>query len=99
MCLVYGKNMCGKTTYIKTILLLQVLAQCGLSIPATKAHFRICDKILARFGFDDDVEGHCSSFMKEMLEIECLMRNITIDSLIVIDDLCRYVLIIWWLYI
>lgn len=81
--------MAGKTVYIKMVATLQILAQMGCWVPASKAHFRMCDKILSRIGFEDSIEQNASSFTVEMREIEFILRNVTPLSLVIVDELCR----------
>lgn len=81
--------MAGKTVYIKMVATLQILAQMGCWVPASKAHFRMCDKILSRIGFEDSIEQNASSFTVEMREIEFILRNVTPCSLVIVDELCR----------
>lgn len=81
--------MGGKTIYIKTIALLQIIAQLGCFVPAKSAQFRLCDKIFSRIGFNDNIEQGASSFVVEMRDMEYIMKNITPNSLVIIDELCR----------
>lgn len=81
--------MAGKTVYIKMIATLQILAQLGCYVPARAAQFRLCDKIMSRIGFEDNIEQSASSFTIEMREIEFILRNVTPNSLIIVDELCR----------
>ncbi|XP_055373157.1 mutS protein homolog 4-like [Condylostylus longicornis] len=84
-----GPNMAGKTVYLKTIAIIQIIAQLGCYVPAKKAKFKICDKIFTRLGFDDRIEQNGSGFINEIREIEYIFNNITSRSLIIIDELCR----------
>lgn len=86
---VTGNNMAGKTIYIKMIATLQILAQLGCWVPARTATFRMCDKIMSRIGFDDNIEQNASSFTSEMREIEFILFNVTPFSLIIVDELFR----------
>ena len=56
----------GKSTYLKQIALLQIMAQIGCFVPAEYASFRICDQIFSRIGFEDDIETNASTFMLEV---------------------------------
>ncbi|KAJ6645464.1 MutS protein like 4 [Pseudolycoriella hygida] len=84
-----GPNMGGKTIYLKMIAMLQILAQLGCFVPARKAQFRLTDKILSRIGFGDRTECNLSGFVLEMRETEYIFKNITPNSLVIIDELCR----------
>lgn len=81
--------MGGKTVYIKMIGVLQVMAQLGCFIPAKEATFRICDKLFTRLGFGDKMEQCASSFTVEMRDMEYILKNITPNSLVLADELCR----------
>uniref|UniRef100_A0A336N5U3 CSON007106 protein n=1 Tax=Culicoides sonorensis TaxID=179676 RepID=A0A336N5U3_CULSO len=87
--IITGNNMAGKTVYIKMIATLQILAQLGCWVPAASATFRLCDKIMSRIGFEDNIEQGASSFTVEMREIEFILSNVTPFSLIIVDELCR----------
>ncbi|KAI9493031.1 DNA mismatch repair protein Msh4 [Zychaea mexicana] len=85
--LITGPNMSGKSTYIKQIGLLTIMAQAGSFVPATYASFRLCDQILSRLGNDVYVEVNTSSFMAEMREAAYIIQNVTNSSLVIIDEL------------
>lgn len=61
-----GPNMGGKTIYLKQIVLLQIMGQMGCYVPATKAKFRVADRIFCRLGVRDDIEYNASTFMLEV---------------------------------
>nr|XP_026693129.1 mutS protein homolog 4-like [Ciona intestinalis] len=84
-----GPNMSGKSTYLKMIALLQVMAQIGCFVPADFASFRISDQIFSRIGSDDDMETNSSTFVLEMKEINYILQNCEGNSLILIDELGR----------
>lgn len=88
-CLLTGPNMSGKSTYLKTIAVLQVMAQIGSFVPAQYASFRIADQIFSRVGADDDIETNSSTFTTEMNEVNYIIQNISNNSLVVIDELGR----------
>ena len=88
-CLLTGPNMSGKSTYLKTIAVLQVMAQIGSFVPAQYASFRIVDQIFSRVGADDDIETNSSTFTIEMNEVNYIIQNISNNSLVVIDELGR----------
>jgi len=87
--IITGPNMSGKSTYLRQIALLQVMAQCGSFIPAEYASFRLINQIFVRIGSDDDIEKNCSTFKLEMKEMNYIIRNIGESSLLIIDELGR----------
>ncbi|XP_025269482.1 mutS protein homolog 4-like [Camponotus floridanus] len=88
--LITGPNMSGKSTYLKQIVLLQIMAQIGSYVPATKATFRIADRILCRMSSRDDAELNASAFVLEMKEAQYILQSVTPRSLVVLDELCRH---------
>lgn len=88
-CLINGPNMGGKSTYIRQIALLTILAHMGSLIPAEAASFRPFTGILSRLSIDDSLESNQSSFMKEMKEMKEILELKTDQSLILIDELGR----------
>ncbi|CEJ93779.1 hypothetical protein VHEMI09348 [[Torrubiella] hemipterigena] len=87
--IVTGCNMSGKTTYIRAITLLQIMAQIGSYVPATYASFTIIRCIFARITTNDKIEANLSSFSLEMREMAFILRNIDDSSLVIIDELGR----------
>jgi DNA mismatch repair protein MSH4 len=87
--LISGSNMSGKTVYIKMIAIIQIMAQIGCFVPAKSASIRMCDKIFSRLGFQDNIEQNASSFTVELRDMEYIYSNLTPNSLVVIDELCR----------
>lgn len=81
--------MSGKTIYIKMIAIIQIMAQIGCFVPAKKAMLRITDKIFSRIGFSDSIELGASSFTVELREMEYIYSNLTPNSLVIMDELCR----------
>ena len=69
--------MSGKSTYIKQVALLQIMAQVGCFIPASYASLKLVDNIFSRIGCDDDIETNASTFTIEMREIKFILDNIT----------------------
>lgn len=87
--LITGPNMSGKSTYLRQMAMLQIMAQTGSFVPAEYASFRIADQIYSRIGTDDDMQTNSSSFMLEMREINYIIQNASNTSLIIIDELGR----------
>ncbi|CAL8147507.1 unnamed protein product [Orchesella dallaii] len=87
--LITGPNMSGKTTYIKQLATLQILAQIGSFVPADAASFRIAGNILSRIGTGDNIEENSSSFALELTEMNFILQNVMNNSLIIIDELGR----------
>jgi MutS domain V len=87
--IISGPNMSGKTIYIKTIAVIQIMAQIGCFIPAANAQLRLTDKIFSRIGFQDSIEQSASSFTVELREMEYIYSNLTPNSLVIMDELCR----------
>ncbi|OHE98466.1 MutS domain V [Colletotrichum orchidophilum] len=87
--IVTGCNMSGKSTYIKSISLLQIMAQIGCFVPAEYASFPIVHSIFARVTTDDNIESNMSSFSLEMREMAFILSNVTHRSIVIIDELGR----------
>lgn len=81
--------MSGKTIYIKMIAILQIMAQIGCFIPGSNAILRMTDKLFSRIGFEDNLAQHASSFTVELREMEYIYSNLTPNSLVIMDELCR----------
>ncbi|XP_045033837.1 mutS protein homolog 4 isoform X1 [Daphnia magna] len=84
-----GANMSGKSTYIRQVMLLQIMAQIGCFVPASSASFRIVDQMFSRLGTHDRLENNASSFSLEMTEMNYIVRNAGPKSLVIIDELCN----------
>ncbi|KAJ9133304.1 MutS domain V [Pleurostoma richardsiae] len=87
--IITGCNMSGKSTYIRTIALLQIMAQIGCFVPAQYASFPIISNLFSRVSTDDSIESNMSTFSVEMREMAFILRNINQKSLAIIDELGR----------
>ena len=81
--------MSGKSTYMKQIALISIMAQIGSYVPATEAKLPIVDKYLTRIGASDDILSGQSTFMVEMSEVSNILNNATENSLIILDEVGR----------
>ena len=84
-----GPNMAGKSTYIRQIALICLMAQVGSFVPAASAKIGVCDRIFTRVGASDDIGRGASTFMVEMIEVANILNNATGRSLIVLDEVGR----------
>ena len=87
--LITGPNMGGKSTYMREVALMIIMAQIGSFVPAKYANLTIFDQIFTRIGASDDLISGQSTFMVEMLEANFAIKNATKDSLILFDELGR----------
>ena len=87
--LLTGPNMSGKSTYMRQVALICILAQCGGFVPADSAVIGICDQIFTRVGASDDVSGGQSTFMVEMSEVATILTQATPHSLLILDEIGR----------
>ncbi len=87
--LITGPNMAGKSTYIRQVALIVIMAQMGSFVPATAAHIGVVDKVFSRIGASDDLIRGQSTFMVEMNEAANILNNATDRSLIILDEIGR----------
>ncbi|KAK3362382.1 muts domain V-domain-containing protein [Lasiosphaeria hispida] len=87
--IVTGGNMSGKSTFIKTVALIQILAQMGCFVPARYAAVPICDRLFTRLSTEDKPESNLGTFGVEMREMNLILRQATKDSMVIIDELGR----------
>ena len=89
MLLITGPNMGGKSTYMRQVALITLLACCGLWVPATSARIGEVDQIFTRIGASDDLAGGRSTFMVEMTETAHILHNASASSLVLLDEIGR----------
>ncbi len=87
--LITGPNMAGKSTYLRQVALLVLLAQVGSFVPAASAHVGVVDRIFTRLGSTDDLAAGVSTFMVEMTETAAILNNATDRSLVILDEVGR----------
>ena len=87
--LITGPNMAGKSTYMRQVALIVLMAQIGSFVPAAEARIGVVDKIFTRVGASDDLASGQSTFMLEMNEVSYILKNATRASLIVYDEVGR----------
>ncbi|WP_099520157.1 DNA mismatch repair protein MutS [Paenibacillus sp. BIHB 4019] len=89
MLLITGPNMAGKSTYMRQVALIGIMAQIGCFVPAKSAQIPLTDRIFTRIGAADDLIGGQSTFMVEMKDIQIMTEKATENSLVIIDELGR----------
>jgi DNA mismatch repair protein MutS len=89
MLLITGPNMGGKSTYMRQVALVTLLACCGLWVPANSAKIGDVDQIFTRIGASDDLAGGRSTFMVEMTETAHILHNASANSLVLLDEIGR----------
>jgi len=87
--IITGANMAGKSTYMRAVALICIMAQAGSFVPASHAAIGVVDRIFTRVGAFDDLASGQSTFMVEMLELANILNNITPKSLVVLDEIGR----------
>ena len=89
LAIITGPNMAGKSTYIRQVALLAIMAHMGSFIPADSAEVGIIDRVFTRVGASDDISRGRSTFMVEMIEMATILNNATPRSLVVLDEIGR----------
>ncbi len=84
-----GPNMSGKSTYIRQVALITIMAQAGSFVPAKYTHLGVVDRVFTRIGARDDISSNRSTFFVEMEETSDILNNATENSLIVLDEIGR----------
>ena len=89
LAIITGPNMAGKSTYMRQVALITLMAQVGSFVPATYAKIGVVDKIFTRVGASDDLSMGQSTFMVEMMEVSSILKNATQNSLVILDEIGR----------
>ncbi len=87
--IITGPNMAGKSTYMRQVALITLMAQVGSFVPAISAKIGVVDKIFTRVGASDDLSMGQSTFMVEMMEVSTILKEATQNSLVILDEIGR----------
>ena len=87
--IITGPNMAGKSTYMRQVALIVLMAQMGSFVPAKYAHIGVVDRIFTRIGASDDLSAGQSTFMVEMTEVSDILHHATKNSLLILDEIGR----------
>lgn len=87
--IITGPNMAGKSTYMRQVALIVLMAQIGSFVPAKSARIGVIDRVFTRIGASDDLAGGQSTFMVEMSEVAEILKNATSKSLLILDEIGR----------
>ncbi|MEY8418167.1 DNA mismatch repair protein MutS [Oscillospiraceae bacterium 44-5] len=87
--IITGPNMAGKSTYMRQVALITLMAQMGSFVPARSAHIGVVDRVFTRIGASDDLASGQSTFMVEMTEVAALLNHATRKSLLILDEIGR----------
>ncbi|WP_394018169.1 DNA mismatch repair protein MutS [Anaerococcus cruorum] len=87
--IITGPNMAGKSTYMRQMAIIIILAQMGSFVPASFAEIGICDKVFTRIGASDNISKGESTFMLEMNEVSNILKNATANSFVILDEVGR----------
>ncbi|MBR2786845.1 MAG: DNA mismatch repair protein MutS, partial [Clostridia bacterium] len=89
LAIITGPNMAGKSTYMRQVALITLMAQIGSYVPASEAKIGVVDKIFTRVGASDDLSMGQSTFMVEMMEVATILKEATSNSLVILDEIGR----------